>query len=406
MRIYLLFVIAIIFNCNFVFAATVSTAIFNTLYTQISGSNVDGYIITPYQPAQCVFSSTQPNLSVVGHKLLSNDKFSVDSVGAGITAWCKSEPTVVGGNFVTLTLASDAAISGNGGTLIDQSVNLSKVGGTSITLGQKTMTASLPVVFSSNQSNIPISGTVAATQSGTWTIQPGNTPNTVAWKVDGSAVTQPISATALPLPTNAATESTLSTLNGKVPANLTVSSTRLLVDGSGVTQPVSGTITANAGTGTFAVSAASLPLPTGAATEASQSTSNSSLSSIVTNTAAGVPRTIIPSTAAAAIVTNVDSTSYEASHLISNSPATLIGCSGYNSKTSTQYILFFNSTTVPSDGTSPSIAPIAVGASSSFAIDFGIYGRPFSLGIAVSNSSTANTKTIGSADVWYSCRIK
>lgn len=33
------------------------------------------------------------------------------------------------------------------------------------------------------------------------------------------------------------------------------------------TQPVSGTITANAGTGTFAVSAASLPLPTGAATE-------------------------------------------------------------------------------------------------------------------------------------------
>ena len=33
------------------------------------------------------------------------------------------------------------------------------------------------------------------------------------------------------------------------------------------TQPVSGTITANAGTGTFAVSAAALPLPTGAATE-------------------------------------------------------------------------------------------------------------------------------------------
>lgn len=49
-----------------------------------------------------------------------------------------------------------------------------------------------------------------------------------------------------------ATETTLSTLNGKVPANLTVTATRLLVDGSGVTQPVS---------------AASLPLPTGAATE-------------------------------------------------------------------------------------------------------------------------------------------
>lgn len=51
----------------------------------------------------------------------------------------------------------------------------------------------------------------------------------------------------------------------------------ITVDGSGVTQPVSGTVTANAGTGTFTVdgsgvtqpiSAASLPLPAGAATEA------------------------------------------------------------------------------------------------------------------------------------------
>lgn len=33
------------------------------------------------------------------------------------------------------------------------------------------------------------------TQSGTWTVQPGNTANTTAWKVDGSAVTQPISGT-------------------------------------------------------------------------------------------------------------------------------------------------------------------------------------------------------------------
>lgn len=38
-----------------------------------------------------------------------------------------------------------------------------------------------------------VSGTVAATQSGTWTVQPGNTANTTAWKVDGSAVTQPVS---------------------------------------------------------------------------------------------------------------------------------------------------------------------------------------------------------------------
>lgn len=36
---------------------------------------------------------------------------------------------------------------------------------------------------------------VTASQSGTWTVQPGNTANTTAWKVDGSAVTQPVSGT-------------------------------------------------------------------------------------------------------------------------------------------------------------------------------------------------------------------
>jgi hypothetical protein len=44
----------------------------------------------------------------------------------------------------------------------------------------------------------PVSGTIAATQSGTWTVQPGNTANTTAWKVDGSAVTQPVSGTFWP----------------------------------------------------------------------------------------------------------------------------------------------------------------------------------------------------------------
>ncbi len=47
-------------------------------------------------------------------------------------------------------------------------------GGQTVTIGN----ASLPV-----------------TQSGTWTVQPGNTANTTAWKVDGSAVTQPVSGT-------------------------------------------------------------------------------------------------------------------------------------------------------------------------------------------------------------------
>ena len=64
--------------------------------------------------------------------------------------------------------------------------------------------------------------------------------------------TQPVSATALPLPTGASSETTLSAVNTKIPSNLTVSSTRLLVDGSGVTQPVSlATAPTTPVTGTF-----------------------------------------------------------------------------------------------------------------------------------------------------------
>ena len=66
-----------------------------------------------------------------------------------------------------------------------------------------------------------------------------------ALSVDGSAVTQPVSAASLPLPTGAATSSaqttgnsSLSSIDGKTPALVTG---RVPVDGSGVTQPVSGT---------------------------------------------------------------------------------------------------------------------------------------------------------------------
>jgi hypothetical protein len=42
---------------------------------------------------------------------------------------------------------------------------------------------------------VPISGTIAATQSGTWTVQPGNTANTTAWLVTGTGGTFPVTGT-------------------------------------------------------------------------------------------------------------------------------------------------------------------------------------------------------------------
>jgi hypothetical protein len=68
--------------------------------------------------------------------------------------------------------------------------------------------------------------------------------------VDGSGVTQPISAAALPLPAGAATAALQDGIVKDGAGDTTqanVSSGRLHVDGSGVTQPVSGTVTANQG---------------------------------------------------------------------------------------------------------------------------------------------------------------
>jgi len=49
--------------------------------------------------------------------------------------------------------------------------------------------------FSGGQTVTVGNASIPVTESGTWTVQPGNTPNTTAWKVDGSAVTQPVSGT-------------------------------------------------------------------------------------------------------------------------------------------------------------------------------------------------------------------
>ena len=152
---------------------------------------------------------------------------------------------------------------------------LSAINGKLGSLGQKVMTGSTPVVIASDQSAIPVTGSITATNSANGT--PGSAIPSQATMIGGSdgtnlrsikvnaageVATNVISSA---LPTGAATETTLSALNTKVPANLTVTSTRLLVDGSGVTQPVS---------------AASLPLPTGAATETTLSALSGKLGSL------------------------------------------------------------------------------------------------------------------------------
>ncbi len=73
------------------------------------------------------------------------------------------------------------------GTVYGQIVNLVRraSGGPTELIGQTTMALSLPVAIASDQ------GAVPASQSGTWTVQPGNTANTTAWLVTGTGGTFP-----------------------------------------------------------------------------------------------------------------------------------------------------------------------------------------------------------------------
>jgi len=202
-----------------------------------------------------------------------------------------------------------------GGIALDST--LSSFSGKFNSLGQKTSAASAPVVIASDQSTIPVSvssfplPTNAAQETGGHlasidtkltspiAIQGGNS---TAVKTDGSAVTQPVSAASLPLPSGAATSANQTTANSSL-ASIVTNTSGLALDSSVLNLSAKfgslgqKLITGSAPvviasdqsaipvTGTFfqatqPVSVASLPLPAGAATSANQTTANTSLASI------------------------------------------------------------------------------------------------------------------------------
>lgn len=142
------------------------------------------------------------------------------SVGSNDTT-APTSSTLIGGTDGTSLRASRIFdLDTGGGQQWVLGVGLRKAaGGGSVELG----TSSDPI-------RIDPTGTttqpVSATQNGTWTVQPGNTANTTPWLI---------------------------TINQGGNSATVTASNALKVDGSAVTQPVSGTVTANAGTGDFTV---------------------------------------------------------------------------------------------------------------------------------------------------------
>jgi hypothetical protein len=249
----------------------------------------------------------------------------------------------------------------------------------------------------------PISGTVTANQG---------TPNSVAnsWPVEVTDGTNVLGTSSHPL----------------------------RIDPTGTTtQPISGTVTANAGSGTFAISAASLPLPTGAATSANQtnasqktqivdgsgnviaSTSNA-LNVDVTNT---VPVTLTSTTITGTVAATQSgtwtvqpgNTPNTTAWLVQNSPATSGGLLsnvqqalttsaqikastgqkyGYlitNPNAVTVYVFYYNTTSAPTIGSTTNLVDqIGIPAGSAANLMHTI-GLAFSTGIYVAVSTSATS---------------
>lgn len=150
---------------------------------------------------------------------------------------------------VALPLPAGASTSAN---QVTANASLASIDGKlPASLGQHTSAQSLGVVIASDQPAFPVTVASLPLPAGAATAANQVTANGSLASIDGK-----LTGVAL----DSSLQSILTDLN-----KFTFASTRLLTDGSGVTQPVS---------------AASLPLPTGASTAASQVTANGSLASI------------------------------------------------------------------------------------------------------------------------------
>lgn len=156
----------------------------------------------------------------------------------------------------------------------------------------------------------PVSGTVTANAgTGTMAVSAASLPLPTGAAQDGTDITSP---TAMPAG-GSGIRGWLSAIWTKLNGSIAVTGTFWQA-----TQPVSGTVTANAGTGTFAVSAASLPLPSGAAQD-STLTGGNQISQIKTaakgTTAAGQPTSTAVDANTQALHTNV--TNFPATQAVS-----------------------------------------------------------------------------------------
>lgn len=271
-----------------------------------SGATTDQLVVDPLSKA-----ARASLYDTSGNPIASANPLPVilSSAGGGsslvsVTNFPPTQPV----SAATLPLPAGAATLTAQGTA---NTSLASIDSKTPPLGQSLMASSYPVVLASNQSALPVSGTVAL--SGTI----------------------PISAATLPLPTGAAADATLASLSAKVPSlgqkamaaatPVVIASDQspfaVSINNLPTTMAVTGTVSVSNLPATQPVSAAALPLPVGAATSAAQVTGNASLASVDSKTPA-VGQVNMAGSSPVVLASNHTTIAVAGSVTVSNFPAT------------------------------------------------------------------------------------
>jgi hypothetical protein len=380
-----------------------------------AGNLADPYhVIVDSMPAGGASTDVTDRVArVLGHVNVDNASLAVTG-----TFWQATQP--VSGTFWQATQPVSGTVTANAGTNLNTSalaLDATLTGGTQqakITDGTNVATVKAAstaagatdkavVVAVSPNNSVAVTGTFwQATQpvSGTF------------WQA-----TQPISAASLPLPTGAATSAkqpALGTAGTPSADVLTVqgtgSGTALKVDGSAVTQPVSGTVTANAGTNlNTSALATSANLTAGTAkTQVTDGTNTAAVKAASTAPAAADPalvvalspnmgptsNSLLPSAAATINATTVKA-----------SAGRLYKVKGYNAKAAVVYLKFWNkaaSVPAPASDTALIVFSFPLKASEQFDIDLTPVGYAFGTGIGYTlstGSANADVTALVAADI-------
>jgi hypothetical protein len=283
-------------------------------------NNVSGTVSLPTGAAT---EATLAKLTIAqGASLGSNTQALV---GGSVTT---AAPTYTTGQISPLSLDTSGALRVN----VTSSVDADALGQGSTTSGQTgslimgAVTTAAPVYTTAQTSPLslttagalrvdgsavtqPVSGTVTANQGGTWTVQPGNTANTTAWLVTGTGGTFPatqsgtwninnVSGT-VSLPTGASTaanQTTLGSQTTKINDGTNTAAVKAASTAAAATDPAlvvaispNNTVAATqSGTWNINNVSGTVSLPTGASTAANQTTIGNQTTKINdgTNTAA------------------------------------------------------------------------------------------------------------------------